>query len=301
MWRMLIDIGRFYRAAAEFLRAPDASTTLGDLLADGRYSREFVDLHLIPMGAAVWSAEPSEFDRYPAHSLLTFLANHGLLGLGDRPRWRSIRGGSRSYVDALIARFDGSVRLSAPVSGVHRGEMGVAVSLGSPCSREVFDRVILAVHSDQALRMLTAPTAAEFDVLSAIRYQPNRATLHTDVGMLPPRHRAWATWNYDRRPLPPGTVTGGSTVTYDTTRLQHLEGDRRYLVSLNSDAWIDPSAVIRSIDYAHPVFDLAAVAAQSASTRSTASIACTIAARGGATASTRTGSSRHSACANGSA
>lgn len=257
MWRMLRDIPRFFRAANEFLQHPDDSTTLDDLLADGGYSREFVDLHMIPMGAAVWSADPETFGEFPAQSLLTFLSNHGLLGLRDRPQWRSIRGGSRTYVDALAARFAGSVRLASPVHRVRRTEEGVEVDTRH--GREQFDRVVLAVHSDQALRMLAEPSGAEREVLGAVRYQPSRATLHTDLDLLSPRRRAWAAWNYDRR----GAGVRASTVTYDMTALQQLAGSRRYLVSLNSDEWIDRSRVIESFEYAHPVFDRAAVAAQS--------------------------------------
>ncbi len=115
VWRMLRDIVRFYRAANEFLRCPDDSTTLGEMLVEGRYASEFIDLHLIPLGSAVWSADPTTFVDFPARSLLTFLSNHGLLGLGNRPQWRAVRGGSRTYVDALADRFAGSVRLSSAV------------------------------------------------------------------------------------------------------------------------------------------------------------------------------------------
>jgi predicted NAD/FAD-binding protein len=140
---------------------------------------------------------------------------------------------------------------------VRRTESGIEIE--TPRVSERFDRVVLAVHSDQALGMLVDPSIVERQVLGAIRYQPNRATLHTDINLLSPRRRAWAAWNYDRRE---GAV-GGSTVTYDMTTLQHLEGENRYLVSLNSDEWIDPRRVIRSFDYAHPVYDQAAVDAQS--------------------------------------
>ena len=147
------------------------------------------DLHLIPLGSAVWSADPSTFAEFPARSLLTFLSNHGLLGLGNRPQWRTVRGGSRTYVDALTDRFQGSVRLSSPVRRVVRSEDGVVVETST--SGERYDRVILAVHADQALRMIGDPTPAERDVLGAVRFQPNQATLHTDTNLLSPRTRAW--------------------------------------------------------------------------------------------------------------
>jgi predicted NAD/FAD-binding protein len=264
MWRILRDIARFYRAANGFLDESSTgrdSTTLAEFLSDGgssrAYSREFVELHLIPLGAAVWSADPATFAEFPARSLLTFLANHGLLGVGNRPQWRCIPGGSRTYVDALARRFPGTIHLESPVTKVRRTELGIEID--TPRMNERFDRVILAVHSDQALGMLVDPSIVEREVLGAIRYQPNRATLHTDIGLLSPRRRAWAAWNYDRH----HAAVGGSTVTYDMTTLQHLEGEHRYLVSLNSDEWIDSRRVIRSFDYAHPVYDVAAVDAQS--------------------------------------
>lgn len=262
MWRMLRDISRFYRAANAFLAGGDDTTTLAEFLDTGRYSREFVDLHLIPMGAAVWSADPRTFAEFPARSLLTFLHNHGLLGLRDRPQWRSIRGGSRVYVDAIAARFPGEIRLGSPVLRVERHGSGAdrRVDVVTASGPDTFDRVVIAAHSDQALAMLADPSEVEREVLAAVRYQPNRATLHTDVSLLSPRRRAWAAWNYDCRPDREGAA---ATVTYDMTTLQHLPGSRRYLVSLNSDAHIDPAHVIASFDYAHPFFDGPAVAAQS--------------------------------------
>jgi uncharacterized protein len=262
MWRMLRDITRFYREANAFLAAPDDRVSLADFLATGRYSREFLHLHLLPMGSAVWSADPATFDEFPARSLLTFLSNHGLLGVRDRPQWRSIRGGSRVYVQAIAARFAGEIRLAAPVLRVERHGDGDdrRAEVITPRGRETFDRVVLAVHSDQALQMLAEPTPVERDVLGSVRYQPNRATLHTDVTLLSPQRRAWAAWNYDCRPGDP--LGGAATVTYDMTTLQHLPGSERYLVTLNSDEHIDPARVIRSFDYAHPCFDGPAVEAQ---------------------------------------
>ncbi len=256
MWRMLRDVRRFYRDAHRFLEAPDSNVSLDQFLAAGSYSRDFVELHLVPMGAAVWSADPTAFGEFPAASLLTFLDNHGLLGIRNRPQWRTIPGGSRTYVDAIARRFDGVIHLDTPVIAVSR--QGDGVELVTDQTRETFDRVILAVHSDQALRMLVNPRTIETELLSAVRYQRNRATLHTDTSLLSPRRKAWAAWNYDRR----GGDQRVANVTYDMTALQHLSGRHRYLVSLNSDDSIDPDTVIESFDYAHPVFDQAAIAAQ---------------------------------------
>jgi predicted NAD/FAD-binding protein len=166
------------------------------------------------------------------------------------------------YVRAMADRFTGEIRLSAPVLRVERHGAGDdrRVDVVTPHGRDTFDRVVLAAHSDQALQMLAEPTAAERDVLGSVRYQPNRATLHTDVSLLSPRRRAWAAWNYDCRPGEP--VAGAATVTYDMTALQHLPGSARYLVTLNSDEHIDPNRIIRSFDYAHPFFDGPAIEAQ---------------------------------------
>ncbi len=275
MWRMLIDIGRFYRSGNRLLDAVDAGSpevdkaqSIGDFLQAGRYSAAFRDLHLIPMGASVWSADPGTFDQFPAASLLRFLKNHGLLGVGDRPQWRTITGGSRVYVDAIARAFGGTIRLSTPVTSVARTESGVVVTSldagsaePSVSNTEGFDRVIFACHSDQALQLLADPTPTEKDVLGAIRYQPNQATLHTDTTVLSPVPATWSAWNYDR-PQPGVDPEGVSTLTYDMTDLQRLPGANRYLVTLNSDHRIDPSSVLASFEYAHPVFDGPAMEAQ---------------------------------------
>ncbi len=267
MWRMLVDIARFYRNAKRYLDAGRRDLSIGQFLDEGGYHRSFVDLHLIPMGAAVWSSDPTTFDRFPAASLLTFLRNHGLLGVGDRPQWRTNVGGSKTYVEALADTFPGDIRLGSPVTGIRRTGHGADVTVtprrsatgeAPPAVTEHFDQVILACHSDQALELLDDATATEKDVLGAIGYQPNRATLHTDASLMPPKPAAWAAWNYE-------CGVGEATlpaVTYDLTILQRLAGSRHYFVSLNAEDRIDPTTVIASFDYAHPVFDQPAIDAQ---------------------------------------
>ena len=169
------------------------------------------------MGAAVWSADPSTFDEFPAQALLTFLSNHGLLGYRRRPQWRTVPGGNRRYVDAIAARFAGNVSLSSPVAAVTRLVDG-GVQVRANGSDHRFDAVVLAVHSDQALAMMDDPTLAEKEILSAIRYQSNRATLHTDVSLLPANPKAWAAWNYQRR----AADAAEATLTYDMNASQHL-------------------------------------------------------------------------------
>ena len=259
MWRMLRDIVRFYRQASEFLDDGDDVTTLDEFVARHGYGREFTELHLIPMGASVWSADPTAFGAFPARSLFTFLRHHGLLGVGDRPRWRTIVGGSRVYVDAIAACFPGTIRTSTPVKRLERPALvGGGPTVVTEHGRDTFDRVIVATHSDQALRMLAEPSDIQRDVLGAISFQPNRAVLHTDTTLLSPRRRAWAAWNYDRH----SDDQDAATLTYDMTALQHLPGAERYLVSLNSTAQIDPDRVIDTFDYSHPVFDGPAIRAQ---------------------------------------
>ncbi len=272
MWRMLADIARFYRSAKRLLEAADGgdnagdeTQSIGDFLDAGRYSKAFREQHLIPMGSSVWSADPATFDEFPAISLLRFLANHGLLGVGDRPQWRTITGGSRVYVDAISDRFGGEIRLATPVRSVERSDGVVTVltdrDTDSFDRAETFDKIIFACHSDQTLGILADASPDEKEVLGAIGYQPNRATLHTDTSVLSPVRAAWSAWNYDR-PQPGEDPERVSTLTYDMTDLQRLDGSLRYLVSLNSDHRIDPGAVLASFEYAHPVFDGPAIEAQ---------------------------------------
>ena len=257
MWRMLREIRRFHRDANSFLATGDDVTNLREFLEYRCYGREFVELHLVPMCAAVWSADPMTFGDFPARNLFSFLSQHGLLSIGDRPQWRTIAGGSRIYVDAIADRFSGEIRLGDPVRSVERIDGGGAIVVAAQ-GRTQFDSVVMAVHSDQALAMIERPSLLERKILGSVRFQSNRATLHTDTSLLSPQRRAWAAWNYDRwsstQMLP--------TITYDMTALQHLPGERRYLVSLNSDDKIDPESVLESFEYSHPVFDSAAVDAQ---------------------------------------
>lgn len=261
LWRMLADVARFYRAGRRMLAQVDdgeegpLDLTIGDLLDHGRYGQLFVDAHLIPMGAAVWSASPRRFRDFPAVSLLRFLDNHGLLSIGRRPQWRTVGGGSRTYVAAIERQFGGKILRDSPVSAISRDADHVTVV--SNASVETFDHVVVACHSDQALAVLDDPTWRECGDLGAIGYQPNEAVLHTDTSLLPPHRRAWAAWNYEVLPQ-----VDRPTVTYDISLLMQLDGQDRYLVTLNGADRVDPSRVIAVFNYAHPVFDHDAVSAQ---------------------------------------
>ncbi len=255
--RMIREILRFNREAPVFLEEGDTTKTLGQLLVDGRYSNEFVEHYLVPMGAAIWSAEPEMMQAMPAHFFVRFFANHGLLSLDDRPQWRVIRGGSREYVNKLVAGHRHRIELDCAVESVTRLPDHVVVKArGRPA--QSFDAVFMACHSDQALDLLTDPSAAERQILGAIRYQENHAVLHTDRTLMPRRERAWASWNYHLS----GEGSDRVTLTYHMNRLQSLDVETEYFVTLNSAAEIDAASVIREIDYAHPVFTTEAILAQ---------------------------------------
>lgn len=257
--REIVRFGRAGRALLAAVPAEDAVSgpTLEEFLAMHRFAPVFVERYLIPLGAAVWSADPATFARFPARSLLQFLDNHGLLTLVDRPRWRTVIGGSHRYLDAATRSMRAEIRTSTPVRRVERDHDGVRVITDGAV--EQFDALVLAVHADQALAMLGDPSAEELEVLGAIRTQRNVAVLHTDASVLPRTRRAWAAWNYHR----PVEDRGLPTVTYLMNRLQRLRSRETICVTLNREDEIDPARVRASFVYHHPVFDRAAVAAQS--------------------------------------
>jgi len=255
--RMIADLARFHRTARELLTGDDSGPSLGDWLEQQRFSRPFIERLIVPQASAVWSADPAQLWSFPARFLIEFFDNHGMLGLRDRPHWRTVTGGSARYVEALLRRFEGRIWLDTPVTRVTRAADHVEVTpLGSEPRR--FDQVVLATHSDQALGILADATDRERELLGAIPYQANQAVLHTDTTMLPRRRRAWASWNYHLMAAP-GDRT---TVTYHMNRLQSLTADREFCVTLNRTGEIDPTRVIETIDYAHPVFTADGVRAQ---------------------------------------
>jgi uncharacterized protein len=258
---MLADVVRFNRLSHSLLAGAgrhDGSGSLADLLAEHRWSTGFLDWYLIPLGSAIWSADPETFTQIPARTFVEFFSRHGLLGPGDQPAWRTVTGGSTRYVEAILEplRRRGRLHLCTAVTKLRRHERGVELLTGA--GPVAFDHVVVATHSDQALALLGDPTERERRVLGALRYQPNRATLHTDTALLPSNRRAWASWNYVR----PVGATERATLTYYLNPLQGLEAERPVLVTLNRDEFIDPSQVVASFDYAHPVIDQAAEAAQ---------------------------------------
>ena len=253
--RMLLDVRRFYRDAGELLQGDD-DITLGDYVERRGYSRMFVEEHLVPFGAAIWSASTQDMYAFPARFFVQFFANHGFLNL-RKPEWRVIRGGSRQYIAPLVAPFVDRIRLATPVQSVRRHPDGVEVTPAG-AAPERFDDVVLAVHTDQALGLLADPSAAEREILGAMGYQENHVLLHTDTSALPRRRAAWASWNYRI----PAAESDRVTVTYDMNLLQDLRAADTWCVTLNGGDHVDPAAVHRELIYHHPRYTLAYVAAQ---------------------------------------
>ena len=256
-WRMIRDILRFNRESPQLLEGREDTLALGAYLARERYSARFIEHYIVPMGAAIWSTDPQTMLSFPARYFVEFFANHGLLSVNDRPQWRVIKGGSRSYIAPLVAPFADRIRLNAAVTRVHRNDFGVELVLRDG-HRAQFDAVVFACHSDQALAMLAMPSDAEREVLGAIPYQPNLAVLHTDERLLPRRRKAWAAWNYHIPAERADTVS----VTYNMNILQGLDATTQFLVTLNPTMEIAPDKIIRKIVYQHPVYTPEGVAAQ---------------------------------------
>ncbi len=275
--RMLRDVLRFNKRAtaiaSEGLEA-DMMQPLAQFLAQERFSDAFRDWYLLPMLGCIWSCPTDQMLQFPMATLIRFCHNHGLIQVTNRPQWWTVDGGARHYVRNILAHVRDK-RLNTPVQRIERDADGVRIT--SHGQTERFDKVVLACHSDQALALLAAPSEQERATLGAIRYQPNRAVLHTDPSVLPKNQRAWAAWNYQRpapapapapanlgqRPTSSGTGPSNAVcLHYLLNRLQPLPFAQPVLVSLNPITEIDPSQVHGVFDYAHPVFDVAAIEAQ---------------------------------------
>ncbi len=256
-WGMLGDLLRFNRETTRLASrgiVPDLS--LGDFLRAGRYGEAFRDWYLLPMAAAIWSCPPRSMLEYPLATFLHFCHNHGLLQIFDRPTWLTVKGGGQEYVRRLASTLD-DVRMGVPVRGLMRDADGVW--LFSADGAERFDEVVLACHSDQALRIIgDAACSDERHALAAVRYQPNVAWLHTDPELLPRRRGVWAAWNYLGGEDPDAPVS----VSYLINRLQPLPFKRPVVVSLNPPVAPREAHVLARFEYAHPVFDRPAIAAQ---------------------------------------
>ena len=253
---MIGEIMRFNKSSLELL-AEGPEIRLGDYLAHGKYSQQFIDYYIIPMGSAIWSTEARQMLDFPARFFVRFFHHHGMLTVNDRPQWGVIKGGSARYVEALTASFRERVRLDTPVEHVRRLKRSVGVKpLNGP--EETFDWVFFACHSDTALTMLKDPSAAEREILSAIPYQENSVYLHTDRSLLPRHKLAWAAWNYHVTATPIDRVA----VTYNMNILQGLDSPEPLLVTLNHTRNINPAHVIKRLTYHHPLYTTAGTMAQ---------------------------------------
>jgi len=254
--RMIADLVRFNRNARRLLGS-DVDPSLGEWLAAGGYGELFIERLIVPQVSAVWSADPRARWSFPARFLAEFFDNHGMLGFRRRPRWRTVLGGSRKYVEAVTRPWRTCLRLATPVEAILRSPDDVTITTRRN-GAERFDAVVLATHSDQALALLADSSNREREILGAIPYQRNDAVLHTDPAMLPRCRRARASWNYHLRSDP----TGPPAVTYHLNRLQSLDADVELCVTLNRADEIEPARIIARFDYAHPVFTHAGIAAQ---------------------------------------
>ncbi len=249
-YRMLADALRFRKECEALLDSEgDESRTLGEFLKENRYSEQFVEHFIIPMGEAIWSADPAGFTEFPVRYFAAFFKNHGFLNLKDQPQWLTIEGGSSRYLEPLTRGFAGRIRLNSRVVEIRRSESQVTITPagGEP---ETFDQVVIAAHSDQAISMLADPSPQEQEILGNIPYQENDTVLHTDISMLPKHKKAWAAWNYF---IPP-EETGRVAITYDMNILQGLDAKDEFCVTLNRTQAVDPEKIIRRYTYHHPVY-----------------------------------------------
>jgi len=259
-WGMLSELLRFNRLCTDLAESGQEQALvqpLGDFLDQHGFGAAFRHWYFLPMLGCIWSCPTDQMLRFPVATMARFCHNHGLIQVQNRPQWHTVAGGARQYVHAILQGLD--ARLATPVTHIERTMAGVSVRAAGVT--EPFDAVVLAVHSDQALRLLAQPSAAERRVLGAIRYQPNRAVLHTDTRVMPRRRAAWAAWNYERA-ADGAQESAQVCLHYWLNRLQPLPFAQPVLVSLNPVSPIDPAKILGEFDYGHPVFDLSAWSAQ---------------------------------------
>lgn len=256
-YSMTLDLLRFYRdAPLELLGARDEMISLGDYLTRRGYGDAFQHDHLLPQAAAIWSASLQEIRHYPACAFVRFFENHGLLKLSGRPKWRTVEGGSRAYVEKLTASYSPRTRLSAGAVAVRRDGAGVSITDATGCTAR-YDHVVVATHGDEALSLLSDASPRERVLLGAFRYAKNRAVLHTDASLMPRRRPLWASWNYVG-----DNPEGGCVVSYWMNRLQRLDCRQDIFLTLNPQRMPAPETVLYETEYDHPIFDAAAIRAQ---------------------------------------
>ena len=248
-FRMLAEALRFRSKAAELLDTDEYQITLQEYLEANQYSREFIDHFIIPMGSSIWSTDPVRFKEFPARYFVEFFSNHGFLNIRNQPQWLVIKGGSRQYIQPLTRRYRDRIQLNTPVTSIRRRPDRVEINTANGQSAQ-FDQVIVATHSDEALKMLSDPSDTEREILGSIPYQENLAILHTDTAVLPPKKIAWASWNYHI----PEQELGRVALTYDMNILQSLGADKEYCVTLNLPGTVDEAKKIDTFLYHHPLY-----------------------------------------------
>ena len=249
-YRMLWDVNRFKKDAEKILKTNDYDLTLLDYLTQKGYSQGFVQHFIIPMGEAIWSADPVKFNQFPVRYFAEFFKNHGFLNVKDQPQWLTITGGSRQYIKPLTQPYRDHIRVGCPVAAIRRQVDGVEVQPANEPA-EKFDNVVIATHSDQALGLLEDPTDAEKNILGIIPYQENIAVLHSDESLLPSKKAAWASWNYHI----PKEDLGRVAVTYDMNILQSIGAPQELCLSLNLAQVVDPAKIYKQMTYHHPVYN----------------------------------------------
>ena len=256
--KMVFNIYRFNRDAKVFLKNnKESDLSISNFLNRGKYGNDVKDLYIYPMASAIWSEGTDKIAAAPFHFFAQFFENHGMLNINDRPQWRVIKGGSHEYVKKITARFINKIRLKCPVQKIRRENNRVKIQ--SAYKEETFDYVVIATHSDQALSLLSDPTNEEKDILGDIQYQKNEVLLHLDSSVLPKNKRAWACWNYHKTRV----GTNHSCVTYNMNMLQSIDSKEVFCVSLNYKHKIDPTKIIKSINYDHPIISRKTINAQS--------------------------------------
>ena len=258
LW-MLKEIVSFNKKAKQDLLQIIPGKSLDEYLKENRYSEGFINNYIVPMGAAIWSTKPASILDMSALFFIRFFYNHGLLQVQNRPNWWVIKGGSKQYVNKMIVGFEDKIRLSHPISKIRRVNGKIEITAdNNPKIKDIFDAVIIATHSNQALDLLSDCTDLELDILSKISYQKNEALLHTDTSILPKNSSAWSSWNYflDKDPQKPVSLT------YNMNILQNLDSEETFCVTLNGSSLINPDKIIKKINYHHPLFTVEGLKAQ---------------------------------------
>jgi predicted NAD/FAD-binding protein len=259
--RMILDILKFNKETVAALSTNEIKEgqTLGEFVKQHGYSKHFVNHYIVPMGSAIWSASVDVMMDFPLKFFLKFFNNHGMLSVDDRPQWRVISGGSRSYIEPITQNYKDNIHLSTPIKSVTRSTDVVTITTLAGKHYE-FDQVIFSCHRDQALNLLSDATPDENDILGAIPFQMNEVVLHTDEKLMPKKKLAWAAWNYHI----PQRHTEHAMVTYNMNILQNFDdAPQTILLTLNRTQEIDPSKVLKQYKYSHPVFTLDGMLAQS--------------------------------------